>query len=41
MPSYAKVAWRAKMMFDWAHMLHRQIYDVYADERLTPAERDR
>ena len=41
MPSYAKVAWRAKMMFDWAHVLHRQIYDVYADERLAPAERDR
>jgi hypothetical protein len=28
-------------MFDWAHILHRQIYDVYADERLTPAQRDR
>ncbi len=40
MPSYAKLAWRAKMMFDWAHVLHRQIYDVYADERLTPAQRD-
>jgi hypothetical protein len=41
MPSYAKIAWRAKVMFDWAHLLHRQIYDVYADERLGPAERDR
>jgi hypothetical protein len=40
-PSYAKLAWRAKMMFDWAHILHRQIYDVYADERLTPEQRDR
>jgi hypothetical protein len=40
MPAYAKLAWRAKMMFDWAHVLHRQIYDVYADERLTPVERD-
>ena len=40
MPSYAKLAWRAKMMFHWAHVLHRQIYDVYADERLNPAERD-
>ncbi|HEX7338283.1 MAG TPA: hypothetical protein VF252_13845 [Gemmatimonadales bacterium] len=40
MPSYAKLAWRAKMMFDWAHVLHRQIYDVYADQRLTPAQRD-
>ena len=39
MPSYAKLAWRAKMMFDWAHVLHRQVYDVYSDERLTPAQR--
>ena len=40
MPRYARVAWRAKLMFDWAHVLHRQIYDAYADERLAPAERD-
>jgi hypothetical protein len=40
MPSYAKLAWRAKMMFDWAHILHRQIYDAYADKRLKPAQRD-
>jgi hypothetical protein len=40
MPSYAKLAWRAKQMFDWAHVLHRQIYDAYADERLRPSERD-
>ncbi|MDZ4865103.1 MAG: hypothetical protein SGJ01_16910 [Gemmatimonadota bacterium] len=39
-PAYAKLAWRAKMMFDWAHVLHRQIYDVYADERLSRAEQD-
>ena len=40
MPAYAKLAWRAKMMFDWAHILHRQIYDAYADQRLTPLQRD-
>ena len=40
MPSYAKVAWRAKQMFDWAHVLHRQIYDVYADDRIPPTEQD-
>jgi hypothetical protein len=40
MPAYAKLAWRAKMMFDWAHVLHRQIYDAYADDRLNPAQRD-
>jgi hypothetical protein len=27
-------------MFDWAHMLHRQIYDVWADDRIAPAEKD-
>ena len=40
MPSYARLAWRAKEMFDWAHVLHRQIYDVYADERIAPAAKD-
>ena len=40
MPAYARVAWRAKMMFDWAHTLHRQIYDVYSDDRLTSPQRD-
>ena len=39
-PSYAKLAWRAKQMFDWAHVLHRQIYDVYADERIAPVAKD-
>lgn len=37
-PTYAKLAWQAKLMFDWAHVLHRQIYDAYADERLLPPE---
>ncbi|HYC32062.1 MAG TPA: hypothetical protein VEB59_07200 [Gemmatimonadales bacterium] len=39
-PSYAKAAWRAKQMFDWAHLLHRQIYDIYSDDRLDLAARD-
>ncbi len=39
-PSYAKLAWRAKQMFDWTHVLHRQIYDLYADASLTEPERD-
>ncbi len=34
MPRYSRMAWRAKLMFERAHVLHRQIYDVYADERL-------
>ncbi|HEX6104438.1 MAG TPA: hypothetical protein VFZ26_02570 [Gemmatimonadales bacterium] len=40
MPRYAKLAWRAKQMFDWAHVLHRQIYDIYADRRLTRPQQD-
>lgn len=39
-PAYAKLAWQAKQMFDWAHVLHRQIYDVYADERFSSEARD-
>ena len=38
--AYAKVAPEAKMMFDWAHLLHRQIYDVWSDERLSPSAKD-
>jgi hypothetical protein len=37
---YAKLAPEAKLMFEWAHILHRQLYDVLADERLSAAERD-
>ena len=39
-PNYAKLAWQAKQMFDWAHVLHRQIYDAYADDRLTMEQKD-
>ena len=38
--AYAKIAPEAKMMFDWAHLLHRQIYDVWSDERLSPSAKD-
>lgn len=34
-PAYAQLVPEARMMFEWAHLLHRQIYDVYADERVT------
>jgi len=39
-PKYAQLAPEAKVMFDWAHLLHRQLYDVLADERLSDAQRD-
>jgi len=38
--AYAKLAPEAKTMFDWAHLLHRQIYDVWADESLPVTEKD-
>jgi hypothetical protein len=37
---YAKLAPEAKVMFDWAHILHRQTYDVWADERIPPDAKD-
>jgi len=36
-PLYARLAPEAKAMFEWAHLLHRQVYDVLADERLSDA----
>lgn len=39
-PDYSRLAPEAKSMFEWAHLLHRQIYDVLADNRLTEAQRD-
>ena len=38
--AYAKIAPEAKMMFDWAHLFHRQVYDVLADEKLSQAAKD-
>lgn len=37
---YVKLAPEAKLMFEWAHILHRQIYDVLADESLSEARKD-
>ncbi len=41
MPSYARLAPEAKLMFEWAHILHRQVYDIWSDGRLSEAEKDR
>ena len=38
--AYAKLAPEAKQMFDWAHVLHRQVYDVWADESIPLARKD-
>ncbi|HEX6316037.1 MAG TPA: hypothetical protein VFZ73_14300 [Gemmatimonadaceae bacterium] len=40
-PSYTRLVPEAKLMFEWAHVLHRQIYDVLADNRLNEQQRDR
>jgi hypothetical protein len=39
-PEWEKLAPEVAAMFDWAHMLHRQIYDVWADERIPDAAKD-
>jgi hypothetical protein len=39
-PEYARLVPEVKAMFDWAHMLHRQLYDVWADDRLTSGDKD-
>lgn len=39
-PSYAARYWPAALAFDWAHLLHRQVYDALSDERLSSAARD-
>ena len=39
-PAYAARYWAAALAFDWAHQLHRQVYDALSDERLTPEARD-
>ena len=39
-PEYAKLVPEAKQMFEWAHVLHRQVYDVWADERIPVDQKD-
>lgn len=40
MLTYVRLAPEAKFMFEWAHVLHRQVYDVLADRRLSRAQQD-
>lgn len=39
-PQYARLAPEAIAMFEWAHVLHRQLYDVLGDPRMSDIERD-
>lgn len=38
-PSYATLIPEVIAIFDWAHMLHRQLYDILSDERIAPDTR--
>jgi hypothetical protein len=40
-PDWVKLAPEAAEMFEWAHQLHRQLYDVWSDDRLTPEQKDK
>ena len=40
-PVYAQLVPEAVETFEWAHELHRQVYDIIADQVLTPDERTR
>ena len=39
-PTYTTLVPELAATFDWTHVLHRQIYDVLADEKLDRVERD-
>ncbi len=39
-PTYTTLVPELSAVFDWAHMLHRQLYDVLADDKLDSAARD-
>jgi hypothetical protein len=39
-PAFARLAPEIVAMFEWAHALHRQIYDVWADERIPTEKKD-
>jgi hypothetical protein len=39
-PAYTKLVPELSALFDWAHMLHRQLYDVLSDRKLDSTLRD-
>lgn len=39
-PEWVKLAPEVAAMFEWAHMLHRQIYDVWTDDRIRQTDKD-
>ena len=39
-PDFTRLAPEVYQMFEWAHALHRQVYDVWADDRISPEQKD-
>jgi hypothetical protein len=39
-PNWTRLAPEVAMMFDWAHMLHRQLYDIWSADGVPPAQKD-
>jgi len=39
-PNFSRFAPDVHEMFEWSHMLHRQVYDILADDRIPPDRKD-
>jgi hypothetical protein len=39
-PNWVRLAPEVAEMFEWAHLFHRQLYDIWSDDRLNPAQKD-
>jgi len=38
--NFSRFAPEVHEMFEWSHMLHRQVYDILADDRIPPVRKD-
>jgi hypothetical protein len=39
-PQFSRLVPEIEHVFEWAHMLHRQLYDVWADDRISDRAKD-
>jgi mono/diheme cytochrome c family protein len=37
-PTFNRMAWEVAKTFDWTHLLHRSLYDLFASDRVTDKE---
>jgi hypothetical protein len=37
-PTFHRLAWQVQNVFDWAHQLHRDVYDLFAADHVTDKE---